>query len=189
MINDGVTIARAIELPDPVQNAGAQLIKEVAGRTNDSAGDGTTTASVLAREMIRLGLQSVTAGANPISINKGINKTRLYLTDKLGELTKPINGSADIKAVASISAGNNDEIGEMIADAIEKVGADGVLSIENGSGLETIVEVEEGMEIDRGFVSPYFVKNQASRSGSVAAPLHSCTDAPRALRRAGDAAV
>ena len=129
MINDGVTIARAIELPDPVQNAGAQLIKEVAGRTNDSAGDGTTTASVLAREMIRLGLQSVTAGANPISINKGINKTRIYLTEKLEELTKPINGSADIKAVASISAGNNDEIGAMIADAIEKVGADGVLSL------------------------------------------------------------
>ena len=157
MINDGVTIARAIELPDPVQNAGAQLIKEVAGRTNDSAGDGTTTASVLAREMIRLGLQSVTAGANPISINKGINKTRIYLTEKLEELTKPINGSADIKAVASISAGNNDEIGAMIADAIEKVGADGVLSIENGSGLETLVEVEEGMEIDRGYLSPQFV--------------------------------
>ena len=159
VINDGVTIARAIELTDPVQNAGAQLIKEVAGRTNDSAGDGTTTASVLAREMIRLGLQSVTAGANPISINKGINKTRVHLTEKLEELTKPINGSADIKAVASISAGNNDEIGEMIADAIEKVGADGVLSIENGSGLDTVVEVEEGMEIDRGYISPQFVTN------------------------------
>ena len=159
VINDGVTIARAIELTDPVQNAGAQLIKEVAGRTNDSAGDGTTTASVLAREMIRLGLQSVTAGANPISINKGISKTRVHLTEKLEELTKPINGSADIKAVASISAGNNDEIGEMIADAIEKVGADGVLSIENGSGLDTVVEVEEGMEIDRGYISPQFVTN------------------------------
>ena len=159
MINDGVTIARAIELSDPVQNAGAQLIKEVAGRTNDSAGDGTTTASVLSREMIRLGLQSVTAGANPISINKGINKTRIYLTEKLEELTKPISGPADIKAVASISAGNNDEIGEMIADAIEKVGADGVLSIENGSGLDTVVEVEEGMEIDRGYISPQFVTN------------------------------
>ena len=159
VINDGVTIARAIELPDPVENAGAQLIKEVAGRTNDSAGDGTTTASVLAREMIRLGLQSVTAGANPISINKGIDKTRRYLTEKLEELAKPISGSAEIKAVASISAGNNDEIGEMIADAIEKVGADGVLSIENGSGLDTTVEVEEGMEIDRGYISPQFVTN------------------------------
>ena len=132
----------------------------MAGRTNDSAGDGTTTSSVLAREMIRLGLQSVTAGANPISINRGIDKTRRYLTDKLEEMAKPINGSADIKAVASISAGNNDEIGQMIAEAIEKVGADGVLSIENGSGLETIVEVEEGMEIDRGYISPQFVTNQ-----------------------------
>lgn len=159
VINDGVTIARAIELPDPVENAGAQLIKEVAGRTNDSAGDGTTTASVLAREMIRLGLQSVTAGANPISINKGIDKTRRFLTEKLEEHAKPINGSADIKAVASISAGNNDEIGQMIAEAIEKVGADGVLSIENGSGLDTVVEVEEGMEIDRGYISPQFVTN------------------------------
>mmetsp|Transcript_46072 Transcript_46072/g.73779 ORF Transcript_46072/g.73779 Transcript_46072/m.73779 type:complete len:544 (+) Transcript_46072:576-2207(+) len=159
VINDGVTIARAITLPDPVENAGAQLIKEVAGRTNDSAGDGTTTASVLAREMIRLGLQSVTAGANPISIKKGIDKTRRFLTDKLEELAKPINGSSDIKAVASISAGNNDEIGAMIADAIEKVGADGVLSIENGNGLETIVEVEEGMEIDRGYLSAQFVTN------------------------------
>ena len=109
--------------------------------------------------MIRLGLQSVTAGANPISINKGIDKTRRYLTEKLEELAKPISGSAEIKAVASISAGNNDEIGEMIADAIEKVGADGVLSIENGSGLDTTVEVEEGMEIDRGYISPQFVTN------------------------------
>jgi len=114
---------------------------------------------VLAREMIRLGLQSVTAGANPISINRGIDKTRRWLTDKLEELAKPINGSSDIKAVASISAGNNDEIGQMIADAIEKVGADGVLSIENGNGLDTVVEVEEGMEIDRGYISPQFVTN------------------------------
>ena len=132
----------------------------MAGRTNDSAGDGTTTSSVLAREMIRLGLQSVTAGANPISINRGIEKTRKWLTGKLEELAKPINGSEDIKNVASISAGNNDEIGLMIAEAIEKVGADGVLSIENGSGLETVVEVEEGMEIDRGYISPQFVTNQ-----------------------------
>jgi chaperonin GroEL (HSP60 family) len=109
--------------------------------------------------MIRLGLQSVTAGANPISINRGIDKTRRWLTDKLEELAKPINGSSDIKAVASISAGNNDEIGQMIADAIEKVGADGVLSIENGNGLDTVVEVEEGMEIDRGYISPQFVTN------------------------------
>jgi len=159
VINDGVTIARAIELLDPVENAGAQLIKEVAGRTNDSAGDGTTTASVLAREMIKFGLQSVAAGANPVNVKRGIDKTSLWCTKKLDELAIPIKGPADIRAVASISAGNNDEIGDMIADAIEKVGPDGVLSIENGSGLETIVEVEEGMEIDRGYISPQFVND------------------------------
>ena len=159
VINDGVTIARAIELLDPVENAGAQLIKEVAGRTNDSAGDGTTTASVLAREMIKFGLQSVAAGANPVNVKRGIDKTSLYCTKKLDELAIPIKGPSDIRAVASISAGNNDEIGAMIADAIEKVGPDGVLSIENGSGLETVVEVEEGMEIDRGYISPQFVND------------------------------
>ena len=159
VINDGVTIARAIELLDPVENAGAQLIKEVAGRTNDSAGDGTTTASVLAREMIKFGLQSVAAGANPVNVKRGIDKTSLYCTKKLDELAIPIKGPSDIRAVASISAGNNDEIGAMIADAIEKVGPDGVLSIENGCGLETVVEVEEGMEIDRGYISPQFVND------------------------------
>lgn len=159
VINDGVSIARFIELQDPVENCGAQLIKEVAGRTNDSAGDGTTTASVLAREMIMFGLQSVAAGANPINIKKGIDKTSDFLTKKLNELAVDVSGRDDIKAVASISAGNNDEIGEMIADAIEKVGADGVLSIENGNGLETVVDIEEGMEIDRGYGSPQFVTN------------------------------
>merc|ERR1712070_1035548 len=136
-----------------------QLIKEVAGRTNDSAGDGTTTASILAREMIMFGLQSVASGANPVNIKKGIDKTSDFLTKKLNELAVDVKGKEDIKAVASISAGNNDEIGDMIADAIEKVGADGVLSIENGNGLETIVEIEEGMEIDRGYGSPQFVTN------------------------------
>ncbi|CEF99984.1 Chaperonin Cpn60 [Ostreococcus tauri] len=159
VINDGVTIARAIELPDPVENAGAQLIKEVAGRTNDSAGDGTTTASVLAREMIKYGLQSVAAGANPVTVKRGMDKTSEFCRKKLDELTIPVRNAADIRAVASISAGNNEEIGNMIAEAIEKVGPDGVLSIETGSGLETVVEVEEGMEIDRGYISPQFVND------------------------------
>jgi chaperonin GroL len=159
VINDGVTIARAIELPDPVENAGAQLIKEVAGRTNDSAGDGTTTASVLAREMIKYGLQSVAAGANPVTVKRGIDKTSEWCRAKITELAIPVKGAEDIRAVASISAGNNDEIGQMIAEAIEKVGPDGVLSIENGSGLDTVVEVEEGMEIDRGYISPQFVND------------------------------
>ena len=159
VINDGVSIARAIELEDPVENAGAQLIKEVAGRTNDSAGDGTTTATVLAREMIHFGLQAVTAGANPISIKKGIDKTAEHLVAKLQSLARPVKGSGDIKSVASISAGNDEEIGQMIADALDKVGADGVLAIEASNSLETTVEVQEGMEIDRGYISPQFVTN------------------------------
>ncbi|KAG7673579.1 hypothetical protein KSW81_006779 [Nannochloris sp. 'desiccata'] len=159
VINDGVSIARAIELEDPVENAGAQLIKEVAGRTNDSAGDGTTTATVLAREMIHFGLQAVTAGANPISIKKGIDKTTDFLVEKLQSLARPVKGSDDIRNVASISAGNDDEIGRMISDALDKVGADGVLAIESGNSLETTVEVQEGMEIDRGFISPQFITN------------------------------
>ena len=159
VINDGVSIARAIELEDPVENAGAQLIKEVAGRTNDAAGDGTTTATVLAREMIHFGLQAVTSGANPISIKKGIDKTTAFLMEKLLENSRPVKGSNDILAVASISAGNDEEIGRMIADALDTVGADGVLAIESGQGLDTTVDVQEGMEIDRGYISPQFVTN------------------------------
>lgn len=160
VINDGVSIARAIELADPVENAGAQLIKEVAGRTNDSAGDGTTTAAVLAREMIRFGLQSITAGANPISVKKGIDKTCDFLVAKLKENAKPVKGRKDIKNVASISAGNDDFVGEMIAEALDKVGANGVLSIETSNSTETVVDVQEGMEVDRGYISPQFVNNQ-----------------------------
>lgn len=160
VINDGVSIARAIELEDAVENAGAQLIKEVAGRTNDAAGDGTTTASVLAREMIHFGLQAVSAGANPVSVKKGIDKTCTFLVEKLGEKAKQISGPKDIKSIATISAGNDDMIGSMIAEALDKVGADGVLSIETSNSLETTVEVQEGMEIDRGYISPQFITNQ-----------------------------
>ncbi|KAK9999116.1 hypothetical protein SO802_018719 [Lithocarpus litseifolius] len=159
VVNDGVTIARAIDLPDAMENAGAALIREVASKTNDSAGDGTTTASILAREIIKLGLLSVTSGANPVSIKKGIDKTVLGLVEELEKKARPVKGRDDIKAVATISAGNDDLIGTMIADAIDKVGPDGVLSIESSSSFETTVEVEEGMEIDRGYVSPQFVTN------------------------------
>ncbi|KAI5399843.1 hypothetical protein KIW84_064970, partial [Lathyrus oleraceus] len=198
VVNDGVTIARAIELPDPMENAGAALIREVASKTNDSAGDGTTTASILAREIIKLGLLNVTSGANPVSIKKGIDKTVAALVEeleklareiiKLGllnvtsganpvsikkgidktvaalveeleKLARPVKGGDDIKAVATISAGNDELIGKMIAEAIDKVGPDGVLSIESSSSFDTTVEVEEGMEIDRGYISPQFVTN------------------------------
>ncbi|KAL6566815.1 hypothetical protein OROMI_015219 [Orobanche minor] len=146
VVNDGVTIARAIELPDAMENAGAALIREVASKTNDSAGDGTTTASVLAREIIKLGLLSVTSGANPVSLKRGIDKTVQGLVDELEKKARPIKGQDDIRAIASISAGNDESIGIMIADAVDKVGPDGVLSIESSSSFETTVDVEEGME-------------------------------------------
>ncbi|VVB01773.1 unnamed protein product [Arabis nemorensis] len=159
VVNDGVTIARAIELPDAMENAGAALIREVASKTNDSAGDGTTTASILAREIIKHGLLSVTSGANPVSLKRGIDKTVQALIEELEKKARPVKGRNDIKAVATISAGNDELVGTMIADAIDKVGPDGVLSIESSSSFETTVEVEEGMEIDRGYISPQFVTN------------------------------
>ncbi|KAL2938418.1 RuBisCO large subunit-binding protein subunit alpha chloroplastic [Bienertia sinuspersici] len=159
VVNDGVTIARAIELADAMENAGAALIREVASKTNDSAGDGTTTASVLAREIIKQGLLSVTSGANPVSLKRGIDKTIQGLIEALEAKARPVNGRDDIQAIATISAGNDELIGAMIADAIDKVGPDGVLSIESSSSFETTVEVEEGMEIDRGYISPQFVTN------------------------------
>ncbi|XP_055830822.1 ruBisCO large subunit-binding protein subunit alpha-like [Solanum dulcamara] len=160
VVNDGVTIARAIELADAMENAGATLIREVASLTNDAAGDGTTTASVLAREIIKLGLLCVTSGANPVSLKKGIDKTVNALIAMLERRARPVKGRDDIKAIASISAGNDDDIGTMIADAIDKVGPDGVLSIESSSSFETTVRVEEGMEIDKGYISPQFITNQ-----------------------------
>ncbi|KAL8506897.1 hypothetical protein ACS0TY_017693 [Phlomoides rotata] len=159
VVNNWVTIARAIELPDAMENVGAALIREVASKTNDSAGDGTTTASILACEIIKLGLLNVTTGANPVAVKEGIDKTVQGLIEELEKKARPVKGEDDIKAIASISAGNDETIGAMIADAVDKVGSDGVLSIESSSSFETTFDIEKGMEIDRGYISPQFVTN------------------------------
>lgn len=146
VINDGVTIAQAIELPDTIENAGATLIQEVATKTNRLAGDGTTTAIVLAREMIKAGLLAVNFGANPVSMKKGMEQTVRELVKTLKMKSHPVRGNDDIKAVASISAGNDEFIGCLIAEAIKKIGPDGVICVESSSSAETSIMVEEGMK-------------------------------------------
>ncbi|XP_057530814.1 chaperonin 60 subunit alpha 2, chloroplastic-like isoform X2 [Amaranthus tricolor] len=160
VINDGVTIARAIELSDAIENAGAMLIQEVASKVNDAAGDGTTTAIILAREMIKSGLLAISFGANPNGLRRGMEKTVTELIRILRKRSILVQGRNDIRAVASISAGNDDFVGSILAEAIDKIGADGVISIESSSTSETSVIVEEGMKIDKGYMSPYFITNQ-----------------------------
>ncbi|UVI31170.1 chaperonin GroEL [Paenibacillus spongiae] len=154
--NDGVSIAKEIELEDAFENMGAQLVKEVATKTNDVAGDGTTTATVLAQAMIREGLKNVTAGANPMVIRKGIEKAVRAAVEELKAIAKPIEGKQSIAQVASISA-SDDEVGQLIAEAMEKVGNDGVITVEESKGFATELEVVEGMQFDRGYVSPYMI--------------------------------
>ncbi len=158
---DGVTVAKEIELEDPYENMGAQLCREVASKTNDVAGDGTTTATVLAQAMVREGLKNVAAGANPIFIKRGIDKAVAVAVEELKKLSTAVVGKDDIAHVASIS-GNDPAIGELIAEAMEKVGKDGVITVEESKGTTTTVEVVEGMEFDRGYISPYFVTNAES---------------------------
>lgn len=160
VINDGVTIVQSIELSDTIENAGAMLIQEVASKMNNLAGDGTTTAIILTREMIKGGLLAVAFGANPISLKKGMEKTISELVKVLKEKSLPVKGRNDIKAVASISAGNDEFIGNLIAEAIEKIGPDGVISIESSSSFETSVLVEEGLKFDKGYMSSHFITNQ-----------------------------
>ncbi|MCY4419035.1 MAG: chaperonin GroEL [Cytophagales bacterium] len=156
---DGVTVAKEIELADPVENIGAQLVKEVASKTADDAGDGTTTATVLAQSIFQHGIKNVAAGANPMDIKRGIDKAVSAVVSSLRKVSKIIKGSQEIEQVATISANNDPEIGRMIADAMAKVGKDGVITVEEAKGTETDVRVVEGMEFDRGYLSPYFVTN------------------------------
>jgi chaperonin GroEL len=154
---DGVTVAKEVELPDPVENMGAQMVKEVATKTSDVAGDGTTTATVLAQAIFREGLKNVTAGANPMELKRGIDKAVEAVVEELKKLSVPTAGKKEIAQVGSISANNDPEIGKLIAEAMEKVGKDGVITVEEAKGLETTLETVDGMQFDRGYLSPYFI--------------------------------
>ncbi len=154
---DGVTVAKEVELSDPVENMGAQMVKEVATKTSDIAGDGTTTATVLAQAIFREGLKNVTAGANPMAIKRGIEKAVAAVVEELKKISVPTSGKKEIAQVGTISANSDAEIGNLIAEAMEKVGKDGVITVEEAKGLETTLETVEGMQFDRGYLSPYFV--------------------------------
>ena len=156
---DGVSVAKEIELKEPVENMGAQLVKEVASKTADDAGDGTTTATVLAQAIFNTGIKNVAAGANPMDLKRGIDKAVQTVVENLKSQSKDIKDSSEISQVATVSANNDHEIGKMIADAMDKVGKDGVITVEEAKGTETEVKTVEGMQFDRGYLSPYFVTN------------------------------
>jgi len=156
---DGVSVAKEIELTEPIENMGAQLVKEVASKTADNAGDGTTTATVLAQSIFNVGIKNVAAGANPMDLKRGIDKAVATVVARLRENSKGISTSKEIAQVATVSANNDEEIGKMISDAMEKVGKDGVITVEEAKGTETEVKTVEGMQFDRGYLSPYFVTN------------------------------
>ena len=157
IINDGVTIAKEIELEDPLENSGAQLLKEVSSKTNDAAGDGTTTASVLAQAIVREGVRNLTAGANPMCIKRGMDKAVAIALDTIKDMSQSVDSQEKLAQVAAISAGNNEEIGKLVAEAMEKVGHDGVITVEESKSTGTNLKVVEGMQFDKGYISPYFV--------------------------------
>ncbi len=173
--NDGVTIAREIELEDAVENLGAQIVKEVATKTNDVAGDGTTTATLLAQTIIKEGLKNVAAGSNPIILRKGINKAVTLAVEELAKMSKTIESKEEVSQVAAISAGE-DEVGAMISDAMERVGNDGVITIEESKTMDTTLEVVEGMQFDRGYLSPYMSSDMEKMEATMQDPLILITD-------------
>jgi len=168
---DGVSVAKEIELSEPIENMGAQLVKEVASKTADNAGDGTTTATVLAQSIFNVGIKNVAAGANPMDLKRGIDKAVSAVVKRLKENSKPISTSKEIAQVATVSANNDEEIGKMISDAMDKVGKDGVITVEEAKGTETDVKTVEGMQFDRGYLSPYFVTNTEKMEAELDQPF------------------
>ena len=173
--NDGVTIAKAIELEDHFENMGAKLVAEVASKTNDIAGDGTTTATVLTQAIVNEGMKNVTAGANPVGIRKGIEKATKTAVDSLHKMSHKVESKSDIQQIASISAAN-EEVGKFIADAMEKVGNDGVITVEESKGIDTSLDVVEGMQFDRGYLSQYMVTDEDKMEADLDNPYILITD-------------
>jgi chaperonin GroEL len=176
IVNDGVTIAKEIELEDNVENTGVALIRQAASKTNDAAGDGTTTATVLAHAIVKEGLRNVAAGANAIALKRGIDKATVFLVEKIAAHAKPVEDSKAIAQVASISAGNDNEVGEMIASAMDKVGKEGVISLEEGKSMTTELEITEGMRFDKGYISPYFATDMERMEAVLEQPYILITD-------------
>ena len=168
---DGVSVAKEIELDDKFENMGAQMVKEVASQTSDVAGDGTTTATVLAQAVLREGLKSVAAGMNPMDLKRGIDKATVAIIDELKKLSTPCEDDTAISQVGSISANSDVEVGQIISEAMQKVGKEGVITVEEGSGLENELDVVEGMQFDRGYLSPYFINDAASQSVELDNPM------------------
>jgi chaperonin GroEL len=176
IVNDGVTIAKEIELEDHIENTGVALIRQAASKTNDAAGDGTTTATVLAHAMVKEGLRNVAAGANAISLKRGIERATGFLVEKIAEHSRPVEDSKAIAQVGSISAGNDEEVGQMIASAMDKVGKEGVISLEEGKSMTTELEVTEGMRFDKGYISPYFATDTERMEAVQEEPMILITD-------------
>ena len=173
---DGVSVAKEIELADPIANMGAQLVKEVASKTADAAGDGTTTATVLAYSIFKEGLRNITAGANPVQVKRGMDKAAEAITEELKKISRPVSGKKEIAQVATISANSDAKVGELIAEAMEKVGKDGVITVEEAKGINDELSVVEGMQFDRGYLSPYFVTNSDKMEAELENPYILLTD-------------